>query len=88
MPNGPRAHRVADLKDHGTHNAPFFFDWSFCVVSVEGKHCCFKCWIGCGELKGLGEMISALNMFEGDADVCLRSMGDVQLPICILRISF
>ena len=43
--------------------------------------------VGCLELKGFGEMISAFNEFRGDAHVRLRHMGYARLPICIMRVS-
>ena len=36
-PSGPRAHRITDPRDHGTHNAPIFLWLEFLCYFSRGK---------------------------------------------------
>ena len=46
-------------KDYGTHNAPIFSSWNF-VLFQSGENTVFLN-LGCGKLKGLGELMCILN---------------------------
>ena len=68
-------------KDHGTHNAPLFFGWNFMLFQLRENTVLLS--LGCGKLKGLGELVRALNASEGEVYLDTKRVGSARFPICL-----